>query len=332
MNAPRDAATRVLVTGGAGFIGSHVVEELLRRGAIVTVLDDLSSGSRTNLPADPRVTLRVGDVGTPADVAAALRGCQRVVHLAAIASVQRSVEDPEGTHRVNFRATQALGEAAREMGVERIVYASSASVYGDAAALPVDETAPAEPQTPYARDKLDGERALHASAAAGGPAASALRFFNVYGPRQRDDSPYSGVISLFLRRVAEGGCVTIFGDGQQTRDFVYVGDVARVVVDLTLRERAPRHPVLNVGAGRSTSVLTLLELVEACLGARASVRFEPGRPGDIRHSLAAVGRLHDELGWLPPTPLDRGIALTANGRAPVDQERTDAPRLARTSP
>ena len=330
MSAARAGENRVLVTGGAGFIGSHVVAELLRRGASVTVLDDLSSGSVANLPSDPRVTLRVGDICTPADVAAALDGCRRVVHLAAIASVQRSVEDPEGTHRVNYSATRALWEAARRAGVERVVFASSAAVYGDAAASPVDEKAPADPQTPYARDKLMGEGALHEVCAPGGLQAVALRFFNVYGPRQRADSPYSGVISQFLRHVREGRTVTIFGDGKQTRDFVFVGDVARVVVGLTLRDQAPRTPVLNVGSGISTSVLKLLEVVEGCLGASATVRFEPGRPGEVRHSLAAVECLGHEFGWLPNTPLARGIALTANGHASVDEQRTDAPRLVRT--
>jgi len=330
---PLARTTSVLVTGGAGFIGSHVVEALLARGLRVTVIDDLSTGRVSNLPVDPRLRLIVGDVGDDALVAEALMTCQRVVHLAAIASVQHSVDDPVGSHRVNYEATLRLLEQARRFGVERLVYASSAAVYGDAQRPPVDELGATDPQTPYAIDKLMGEQALAFYRRVHGLSGVALRFFNVYGPRQRDDSPYSGVISLFTRRVRSGEPVTIFGDGEQTRDFVFVADVARAVVEMLLRHEPPMATVFNLGSGRATSVLQLLDAVEATLGNRLERRFAAGRSGEVRHSRAAVERLRLALDWTPATTLETGLrrCVDENGplRAPLSKPGTDAPeRLA----
>lgn len=299
---------RVLVTGGAGFIGSHLVDALLAAGVQVNVLDDLSTGSRDNLPLDPRVRLLVGDVADPTAAADALEGCDRVVHLAAIASVQRSVEDPVGTHRVNYGATLQLLEAARRAGVRRFLYASSAAVYGDVQPLPVTESGALDPGTPYAIDKRMGEMALDYYGRAHGMEWAALRFFNVFGPRQRADSPYSGVVSLFLRRVAAGEPLTVFGDGGQTRDFVFVRDVARVLAELLLREEPPTNAAINVASGTSVSVLQLADAVEAAVGTGVGRHSAPARSGEVRHSRADVGRLRDVLGWVPSTTLVRGLA------------------------
>jgi UDP-glucose 4-epimerase len=321
------SAPAVLVTGGAGFIGSHVVEDLLRRGVEVTVIDDLSTGRVGNLPDDPRVRLLVGDVGDTALVTEALSRCRRVVHLAAIASVQRSIEDPVGSHRVNYEATLRLLEQARTVGVERLVYASSAAVYGDAQMPPVEEHGDLDPRTPYAIDKLMGEKALAFYRRVHGLPGVALRFFNVYGPRQRSDSPYSGVISLFARRVRSGEPITVFGDGEQTRDFVYVADVSRSVVDLLLGPDLPEALVLNVGSGHATSVLRLIDAIEAGLGVRLERRFEARRPGEVRHSRADVERLREALGWVPETTLERGLRFCVEDDGllrPPRSPRTDA--------
>lgn len=299
---------RVLVTGGAGFIGSHVVAALLRKGVPVTVLDDLSTGVLENLPDDRRLRFVYGDVADREAIADALTGCRRVVHLAAIASVQRSVEDPVGTHRVNYEATLSLLDLAHQHGVRRFVYASSASVYGDVQTPPVDELGALDPRSPYAMDKLMGEKALASFRREHGLEGVALRFFNVYGPRQRSDSPYSGVISLFVRQLLRGEPVTVYGDGEQTRDFVFVGDVVRVLVELTLRPTPPTAPVLNVGRGETVGVLRLLDAVETAFGMRVERRFAPARAGDVRHSSASVARLKEVLGWVPTTTLEIGLS------------------------
>lgn len=303
------ADRRVLVTGGAGFIGSHVVERLVRDGTHVVVLDDLSTGLRSNLPEHPSVALRVGDAVEADAVAEAIAGCGAVVHLAAVASVQRSVEDPIGTHRANLVATLQVLEAARRQGVRRFVYASSAAVYGDAAPLPADEDAPLEPLSPYAIDKLAGERYLRHYVRAFGLEAVALRFFNVYGPRQRADSPYSGVISRFVDRLERDDVVEVHGDGRQTRDFVAVADVADAVVRSLDAPLPDGFVVANVGTGRGTSLLELIESLGAALGRPVRPpRHGPPREGDVRDSRADVARLRSVLGTWSPSELRTGLA------------------------
>lgn len=297
---------RVLVTGGAGFIGSHLCDALLAAGRRVRVLDDLSTGHRANLPDG--VEFIEGDVADPETVARALEGVDACCHLAAIASVERGVQDWRGTHRVNLTATIALMDAIRARPIP-LVYASSAAVYGDCQDLPLSEAAPTRPLSAYGADKLGCE--LHAAVAAHVHAipTTGLRFFNVYGPRQDPRSPYSGVISIFCDRLVRNTPVTVFGDGGQTRDFVYVADVVRALVR-ALERRTAGAAVFNVCTGRPTSVLELANVIADLAGAAPDIRFGPPRAGEIRHSLGAPDRARAALDLPPPAALRDGLAAT----------------------
>lgn len=303
---------RVLVTGGAGFIGSHLVERLLRSDAEVVVLDVFTTGKRVHLPvAHDRLRVVNGDVADEAAVRSAMAGCDTVVHLAAVASVEASVQDPVGTHRTNLLGSiRVFEEAAREPG-RRVLYASSAAVYGDTQDLPITEDAPPRPLSPYATDKLAGEHYLAHYHRSGRVRGTAFRFFNVFGPRQDPSSPYSGVISIFLDRAVRGQAVKVFGDGGQTRDFVFVSDVvAALLAALDGAGGAPEMPVYNVGRGKSVTLLELLATIERLQGTSGPLRVShgPERRGDIRHSLADVTRLRSELGWAPAASLQDGLA------------------------
>lgn len=298
---------RILVTGGAGFIGSHLVERLLAQGDRVRVLDNLSTGKRANLPRHKRLEFIEDDVRELAACEAAAAGSDAVFHLAAVASVQASIDDPISTHAANFLGTLNLLEAARRRGVARFVFASSAAVYGDAEMLPVSEESRVRPLSPYAADKLSGEQYLQFYARRHGLAATAFRFFNVYGPRQDPASPYSGVISIFAERIRRGSPVTLYGDGRQTRDFVYVEDLVQVLL-AALSNRATYGGVFNVGCGCECSLLELLAELERLTGRAAERRHEPARAGDVRHSRAGVARLRAALGFVPVTPIRDGLA------------------------
>lgn len=311
---------RILVTGGAGFIGSHLVDLLLSHGHYVTVLDDLSTGKRENLPQHENLELVVGDVADVDVLASCVFDRDAIVHLAAVSSVLRSVEDPLGTHRTNMMGTLTLLEAARVAEVRRFVYASSASVYGNVTALPIRERAPKHPLTPYAIDKLASEQYLDHYHRQGTISGVAFRFFNVFGPRQDPNSPYSGVVSIFADRVRAGRPVTIFGDGEQTRDFIFVGDVARVLARSLAWEREEQLPVVNVGQGRQLSLLGLLAAIEAAAGKTVAHRYVDAREGDIRHSLADISLLRKKLGAsLAFTPLEDSLLtlLKSTPRPPI---------------
>jgi UDP-glucose 4-epimerase len=294
----------ILVTGGAGFIGSHLVEALLSTGNDVRVLDDFSTGKPENIRGAEalaaahggRFQLIAGDVRDEDKVREAVDGCAAVCHLAAVASVTQSVADPVGTGSVTHGGTVNVVRWAVDADVPRVVLASSCAVYGDAAGLPVSETSVPRPMSPYAEAKLASEQTCAAAADAGQIVAACLRLFNVFGPRQDPGSEYSGVISRFMAAAAAGEPVTIYGDGEQTRDFVYVGDVVQAALRALVKPLSG-VAVVNVGSGQATSVLDVLGRLEELSGHPVGRRHEPARAGDIRHSRADAGRARWVLGW-----------------------------------
>jgi UDP-glucose 4-epimerase len=301
---------RSLVTGGAGFIGSHLVHALVATGHTVRVLDDLSTGLESNLAGiAPAAEWMVGDVADPAVAAHAVEGVDVIYHLAALASVQRSVERPDETHRVCATGTLSILDAARKAGVRRVVYAASASAYGLPTGDVQTEADPVKPLSPYAAAKLAGELYLEAFAATYGLETVRLRFFNIFGPRQRADSPYSGVIALFIAALTQGRVPTIFGDGQQTRDFTYVTDVTQALVKASTAPGVSGQ-VYNVGTGRGVSLLELVGILNRLLGTEIVPRYAPSRPGDIRHSRADIRRTRRDLGYEPAVTFEQGLAET----------------------
>ncbi|HEY9855065.1 MAG TPA: SDR family oxidoreductase [Stenomitos sp.] len=301
---------RILVTGGAGFIGSHSVEALLAAGHHVRVFDNLSTGSLDNLAAClGRVEFVEGDIRDEVSLMLAMAGIEAVLHLAAVVSVPISVESTGFTHSVNATGTLNVMEVARRQGVHRVVYASSAAVYGAAVAPPVSEGAPLCPSSPYGSQKRYNEEIGRLESELHGLETIGLRYFNIFGPRQDPASPYSGVLSIFIDRLSRGQVATIFGDGHQTRDFVYVGDVARANL-LALTADAGRGEVFNVGTGRETSVLQAYQVIAKVLGVSPAPEFGPARSGDIRHSLANPTLIADRLGWSSQVTFEEGIAQT----------------------
>lgn len=298
----------ILVTGGAGFIGSHLVDALLAKGYGVRILDDLSTGKRSNLPLDnPKVELIVGDVADAALVGRAAQGCQAVVHLAAVASVQASVDDPAKTHQSNFVGTLNVCEAMRLAGVKRVVFASSAAIYGNnGEGQAIVEDTPKAPLTPYASDKLASEYYLDFYRRQHGLEPVVFRFFNIYGPRQDPSSPYSGVISIFSERAQQGRPISLFGDGEQTRDFFYVGDLVRLLVQALEKPRVEEGAV-NVGLNQTTSLNQLLAGLGSVVGGLPEVSYMPARAGDIRHSRADNSRLRERFVMGEATPLEEGL-------------------------
>ncbi|SEI01308.1 NAD-dependent epimerase/dehydratase family protein [Pseudomonas asplenii] len=299
----------ILITGGAGFIGSNLVELLLAKGYSVRVLDDLSTGKRSNLALDdPRVELIEGDVADATLVAQSMIGCQAVVHLAAVASVQASVDDPVRTHQSNFIGTLNVCEAMRQAGVKRVLFASSAAVYGNnGEGESIVEDTPKAPLTPYASDKLASEYYFDFYRRQHGLEPVIFRFFNVFGPRQDPSSPYSGVISIFSERAEKGLPITVFGDGEQTRDFIYVGDLVDVLVQALEAPRA-EEGAINVGLNRSTTLKQMLQALSEVVGPLPPVNYSAARSGDIRHSRANNQRLLERFSFPEPTPMSVGLA------------------------
>ncbi|HJS86486.1 MAG TPA: NAD-dependent epimerase/dehydratase family protein [Acetobacteraceae bacterium] len=296
-----------LVTGGCGFIGSHLADALLEQGHAVRILDDLSTGKLVNKPEAAELIL--GDVADAHCVKKAMQGTAGCFHLAAIASVERGNQDWLGTHRVNLTGTINVFEAARWAGCVPVVYASSAAVYGDNPALPLSEAAPPRPLSAYGADKLGCELHARVAGLVHGVPSTGLRFFNVYGPRQDPTSPYSGVISIFCDRLRAGQGVTVFGDGEQTRDFVYVGDVVRALV-ASLRDASVAARVFNVCTGRATSVGELARAIARTLDMTPDIRFGSERSGDIRASLGDPAAARAALGFAATTGLAEGLAHT----------------------
>ncbi|MDB5100439.1 MAG: nucleoside-diphosphate-sugar epimerase [Cyanobacteria bacterium RYN_339] len=298
---------RILITGGAGFIGSHTAELLLAQGLDVTIYDDLSTGKRANVPAG--ATLVQGDVRDFSALAIAMRGCDAVLHLAAVVSVPMSIQRPHFAHEVNATGTLNALEAARYLGIDRVVIASSAAVYGASKQLPLAEALPPEPLSPYAAQKWLAEAYAATYAALHGMSPICLRYFNVYGPRQDPASPYSGVLSRFIGAALAREQSTLHGDGRQTRDFIYVGDVARANVRALLAPDPAPGLVFNVGTGRAVSVAEAYALIARLTGAPPAGRA-PARAGDVPHSRADVGRARTLLGFAPCTSFEAGLEAT----------------------
>jgi nucleoside-diphosphate-sugar epimerase len=302
--------THYLVTGGAGFIGSHIAEALARDGHAVRVFDNLSSGKASNLAGcQADVELERGDVRDLEALRASMAGVEVVFHEAALASVAASVADPVGSLAVNLVGTQNVLVAARDAGVRRVVFASSAAVYGDLPELPKREEMVPHPISPYAVHKLAGEHLCQVFTRLYGLETVALRYFNVFGPRQDPSSEYSGAISRFLTTLLEGRQPTVFGDGEQTRDFVYVSDVVQANL-LAASEQGVVGQAINIGTGERTSLNQLLRVSGELAGASVTPTYAAPRAGDIRDSVADISRARDALGYAPSVELREGLRRT----------------------
>lgn len=297
---------RAMVTGGAGFIGSHSVEALLAAGAEVVVFDNFSSGKRGNLPEHASLRVVEGDIRDRGAVAAAVRGCTHILHLAAQVSVRASIEDPPRSAQTNIIGFAEVLDGARHHHVERVVFASSAAVYGDPQTLPLSEESRTDPLSPYGLEKLVNEQQAALSARLFGLSTLGLRYFNIYGPRQDPASQYAGVISRFADRIISNQPLTVFGDGKQTRDFVFVKDVAQVNLAAL---RGASNGFCNIGTGHTTSLLELIDTLAECVGHPAQIVFEAAQPGDIRHSAMTPARMREWFGAFEPTRLATGLRV-----------------------
>jgi nucleoside-diphosphate-sugar epimerase len=309
MDASSFSNALVLVTGGAGFIGSHLVEGLAKAGARVRVLDDLSTGKRDNLARARGIELLEGDIR---DVEVCRRACQGVAHVfhqAALGSVPRSMDDPSTTIAVNVAGTANVFAAARDAGVTRVVYASSSSVYGDSETLPKREGEEGAPLSPYALSKVMDEELAEVYARCYGMSFVGLRYFNVYGPRQDPAGPYAAVVPRFFAACASGEPPVIFGDGEQKRDFTYVGDVVRANM-LAALARVSGAQVVNIGAGGSTTVTELADTIVRVTKSGVRPRYVDERAGDVRFSQADTRRARELLGWQAEIQLADGLAKT----------------------
>lgn len=299
-----------LVTGGAGFVGSHIVEALVKRGDRVRVIDNLDTGKRQNLAHLPeRVELVIADINDTAALAKAMTGCQVVFHQAALASVPRSIDDPLATHATCATGTLNVLNCARQSGIRRVVYAASSSAYGDQPAPRKIETALPSPLSPYAAAKLAGELYCQAFWHSFGLETVCLRYFNVFGPRQDPSGPYAAVIPLFIQAVLSGNRPTIFGDGRQTRDFTYVENVVHANLLAAVASDAAGM-IFNVGSGEPTTLLDLLTELNSLMGTNIEPIFAAARVGDVRDSLAEISLAKQVLGYQPIRDMRTGLRQT----------------------
>jgi nucleoside-diphosphate-sugar epimerase len=319
-----------LVTGGAGFIGAHLVERLIALGHRVRVVDNLSTGKIENLASVMGdIEFLRGDLRDATVCRRAVRSAAVVFHLAAVSSVQRSLEDPWGSHDANVNATLRLLIACAEARVRRVVYSSSSSAYGDAPGFPKVESAEPLPSSLYAAAKLAAEQYVLAFARAGQVEGIALRYFNVFGPRQDRDSPYAAVIPAFLSAAHDGRTAVVFGDGRQTRDFVYVTDVVEAnILAATAPAERTNGTLVNIGAGQRTSLLRLIELMRAVTGRDLRFACQAERGGDVRDSLAGLERAQRVIGYQPRVSLREGLRLTWEWFADAHGAAVALPRAA----
>jgi nucleoside-diphosphate-sugar epimerase len=299
---------RVLVTGGAGFIGSHIAERLIQDQNEVRIIDNLSSGRRENLAGFlGRVTFVQGDIRDRGLLEKVSEGCQLIFHEAAVVSVPYSVEHPQETHDTNIQGTLNVLLAARKNQVNRVVFASSAAIYGEDPTLPKKETMRPSPISPYGVEKITGEHYLSVFHKLYGVEAVSLRYFNVFGPRQDPSSPYSGVISIFVDRALTRRSPTIYGDGNQSRDFVYVSNVVQANL-LAATVPAAAGGCFNIGCGEKTTLNDLLRILSKLSGQTVEPRHEPVRQGDIRESWADIGNARLTLGYAPTVSVEEGLS------------------------
>jgi len=306
--------SKCLVTGGGGFIGSHLVEFLVGTGQSVRVLDDFSTGNPVNLQGlTSRIELLKGSVTDMTLLERAVAGCDVIYHLAALPSVTKSVEDPVLVHEICATGTLRLLDAARRGGVRRVVFAASSSAYGDQPGDMRRESDALIPLSPYAAAKLAGEHYCSCATAVYGLETVRLRFFNVFGPRQDAKSPYSGVIALFIAAMTQGRQPTIYGDGLQARDFVYVADVVQAMVKAAQAHKASGK-VYNIGLGRSTSVLDLVRDLNSILGTKLEPIHAPPRAGDVRMSQSDISAARSEIGYDPQISFQEGLKRTVESQ------------------
>lgn len=302
-----------LVTGGAGFIGSNLVEALLKQGERVAVLDNFSTGKKTNIkPFLKEIDLIEGDIRDPKTCQKAMKGIEIVLHQAALPSVPRSVSDPVLTNEVNVTGTLNLLWAARAAGVKRFVYAASSSAYGDSAALPKIETMAANPLSPYAISKLTGEYYCRTFNRLYGLSTTSLRYFNVYGPRQDPHSEYAAVVPRMISALIRDQPGTIYGDGSQSRDFTYIEDCIQAVLLACVAPEVSGE-VMNVSFGERVTINELHQKIADLLGKKIRPLYDPPRAGDVKHSLADIGKARRLLGYRPQYNIDRGIEKTMAG-------------------
>ncbi len=299
---------KALVTGGAGFIGSHIVDRLLADGHEVVVLDDFSTGHRSNLPDDKALTIVEGDISDAKIVNQCMEDVDWVFHKAAVASVTKTVNDPVGSSAVNYQGTLYLLEAARKNNVKRFVFASSAALYGDEPTLPKVETMRPVTLSPYAVDKLASEFACGMYTKLYGLETVCLRYFNVYGPKQDPSSPYSGVISIFADKLKHKEVPTIFGDGEQVRDFVYVDDVVEANMKAATTDGAAGQ-YFNIATSKMITLNNLLKVLCDIYDTTFEVNYDDARQGDIKESYAEINKAVSVLQWQPKVELQQGLRI-----------------------
>jgi len=301
---------RYLVTGGAGFIGSNIAEALVKRGERVVVLDNLSTGYEKNIEHIRKdLTFVRGDIRDAAAVRSALAGVDYVIHQAALASVPRSIEDPVLVNDVNVAGTVTVLEESRRAGVKRLVYAASSSAYGDTEVLPKIESMPPRPLSPYAASKLTGEYYCSVYSRVYGLSTVSLRYFNIFGPRQDPKSQYAAVIPIFISNVLAGIPPTIYGDGEQSRDFTFIENVVEANIRGAHCEAA-RGETVNIACGTRYTLNELFRQIRDTVGARIEARYDSPRPGDVRDSLADLTKIRERLGYEVRVPLREGLART----------------------